>query len=183
MRVVNKRGRIDRPAKESPVETSGVRSRTRDPGAEAITVRPLAAPMSGRYSRLDSEARDSLVSRRVRQMNRAYDAHDYEGALISAARILSMVPGHPHAIACTDACSGTLEREYLAQLGGILVVFEIAVEGPRLGDLLRDPRTAFLVPLLGELELGEVLDYCGERRLDALRVLVDLVRKGVIRAL
>jgi hypothetical protein len=180
---VSKLGKMGFGVKESRAPSSDVRRKTWDRGAEPISVRPPADPMSGQYSCLDSEAQDSLVARRVRQMTRAYGAQKYEEALGCATRVLSIMPGHPHAIACADACSNNLERDYVACLGGMSIVLEIVVEGSLLRDLLRDPRTAFLVPLIdGELSLDEVLDHCGERRLDALRVLVELAQKGAIRS-
>jgi hypothetical protein len=108
---------------------------------------------------------------------------DYAGALDVAELILIDEPENRLAGQCRNDCLAELEGDYLRELGPLDAV-PVAAAGTAGGDgAAIDHRADFLLSLVdGMSSLGEIVESCGMPRLDALRILQELVRRGVVRS-
>ncbi len=117
-------------------------------------------------------------------MRQSFEAGDHDGALAEADRLLAAVPDDAEALEIASRCRGTLEEVLFALLGGQRATFSVAANGQLLRALKQDERTAFLVRMIEEdFALGDLLEMCGPLKLEALRVLDELFRRGIIRRL
>jgi hypothetical protein len=74
-----------------------------------------------------------------------------------------------------------LERSCLDTLGPLARIPRVAVSGAELGKLSLDHRAGFVLTFVdGMSSLDDILDASGLPRLEALRLLRDLVRAGVV---
>jgi hypothetical protein len=118
----------------------------------------------------------------ARRMRDAFDAGDFDGALMTAEELISYDPGDTQAVRYALACRSILEQMYLGVLGEPRAIPVTCASAAVLDELGRDPRKGFLLTLMdGVSTVGEIVDLCGSRRLDALRMLVDLVESGVVQ--
>jgi hypothetical protein len=110
------------------------------------------------------------------------DAGDYSGALALAERAHEAAPLDVAVTRYLEICRKTLGRAYLSQLGAGADVPEIAVAPARLVALQLDRWAAFMLSAVdGRTTIEELCDISGMSRLDALRVLYELVQQGVVR--
>jgi hypothetical protein len=110
------------------------------------------------------------------------DAADYAGALAFAERAHEAEPQDLAARRYLEICRKTLGRAYLCELGARADVPEVAMAPAHLGALQLDRRAAFMLSAVdGRTTIEELCDIAGMSRLDALRVLHDLVKHGVVR--
>ena len=105
---------------------------------------------------------------------------DHAAALELADLVLAAEPGNLDALDCQAKCRALLEDEYIARLGP----FERSpsvIRHPSQAELQAiDHRAGFLLSLLGSSTLESVLDLCGIPRLDALRILDELTKRGIV---
>lgn len=117
----------------------------------------------------------------ARDMQDRYEVGDYSGALEIAARILEAEPGDRAARLMSDECTATLTQMLAARLGSLAQRPTVGVPLDQIRWLSLDHRAGFLLSLMdGQLSIDDVLDVSGMPRLDAMRLLADLVDQRVI---
>jgi len=154
------------------------------------------ALLAGKMTRAELDAiqaelglgEDDVPTRRRRdtevdlaQVVQRIDAHDYNGALALAERALKQRPGDAAAKRHVDLCRKMLARMYVSALGERTAVPRLAVSMTRLRELNLDPWAGFVVSRVdGRSTIDDIVDVAGMSRLDTLRILYELVEKGVV---
>jgi len=116
------------------------------------------------------------------RMRQAFLANDHDAALQAAEQVLARDPQNEEAREFAARCGATVSEVLLAMLGGEGARFEVACSGPIARAFAADPSTSLLAVFIRSgFTLGEILETCGDRRLDVLRVLDRLVGRGVLR--
>ncbi len=116
------------------------------------------------------------------EMLECYAVADYAGAITLADLVLAEVPGSLVALECRSKSSTALEGIYAARLGSMSHVPIVVMTSAEIDRLEIDHRAGFLLSLIdGASSLEAILDVCGMPRLDALRILRELVQRGAIR--
>jgi hypothetical protein len=114
-------------------------------------------------------------------MKDRYATGDFSGALVVAEGILDDDPSHEEARRYQQRCSETLSQMYLARLGSPTQVVRVAVARDQIRWLSLDHRAGFLLSLVdGTSSIEELLDVSTMPRLEALRILYDLLDQRVI---
>ncbi len=149
----------------------------------------LKEPEPDSASALLRTIEDSSVSSKTQQtdaeriaaMRACFSFGDYAGALTMADLILLGQPDNLLAREIRANCRTTLEDVYALRLGPLDRV-PVVVMLPKLDPQRAiDSRTGFLLSLIdGSSTLEAILDVCGQPRLDALRLLDDMVQRGIV---
>jgi hypothetical protein len=142
------------------------------PGPEALeAVLPTRGDME----------RSSAESPMLSELRGRYATGDFSGALEIAERILEASPENEEARRCAERCGEVLAQMYVARLGSTQRRLRIAVPADQIRWLSLDHREGFLLSLAESgSTVEEVLDMCGMPRLEALRILLDLLDQRVI---
>lgn len=116
------------------------------------------------------------------EMLECYAVADYAGAITLADLVLADAPENLVALECRSKSSTALEGIYAARLGSMSHSPIVAMSPAQMDGLEIDHRAGFLLSLVdGASTIEAILDMCGMPRLDALRILRELVQRGVIR--
>jgi len=128
------------------------------------------------------EQKDSDIRVRLEEMDESFASGRYEDALAAADKVLAAEPNHDGATSYAESCREILEQIYLLRIGGPSVTLKVIADRGRVRWVSRDPRMAFLLSLaeMG-LTVNEIVEACGQRRLEALRALAELVDEQVVR--
>ncbi|MFO0674212.1 MAG: hypothetical protein U0235_32120 [Polyangiaceae bacterium] len=106
---------------------------------------------------------------------------DFSGALEIAERILADTPNDDEANRIARECRDTLGELYEGRLGSLDRVPFVVVAREELRFQSLDHRAGFLLSHIdGVSPLDTILDVSGMPRLDALRILVELVQKRIV---
>ena len=106
---------------------------------------------------------------------------DYRAALVVADQILADDPDNKPAKAGRKTCHDELEKLYIARIGSLEQVPTVAVSPQEIPNLALDHRSGFILALVdGVSTLDMILDMASMPRLDALRVLLELVQHGTL---
>jgi hypothetical protein len=117
----------------------------------------------------------------ARDMRERYAVGDFTGALVIAESILEADPEDLDAKRYAQSCREVLMQMYSARLGALTQVVNIAIPSDQIRWLSLDHRAGFLLSLVdGASSVEELLDICGMPRLDALRILYQLLEQRVI---
>jgi hypothetical protein len=139
----------------------------------------VRAEMAGSRALADEGAAPGGLLDQVKQR---LDAGDYPGALALAERAHEADPGNAAIARYAEICRKTLGRLYLSQLGASADVPELAMTPAAVVALHLDRWAAFMLAAVdGRTTIEELCDISGMSRLDALRVLFELVKRGVLR--
>lgn len=115
------------------------------------------------------------------EMRERYDLGDFGGALEVAERLLAVAPANADANRIARDCREQLTELNEARLGSLDRVPSIVVADEDLKHVAIDHRAGFLLSHIdGVSSLETILDVSGMPRLDALRILVELVQKRVV---
>lgn len=110
-----------------------------------------------------------------------YAVGDFSGALSEAERRLELDPDDLEALRYVDECRRTLIRMYSARLAPMDRPVRLAVPMQDIRWLTLDHRAGFLISRVdGVCSVEDLLDISGMPRLDALRILAELVTRGVV---
>jgi hypothetical protein len=111
-----------------------------------------------------------------------FDAH-YLLALALAEELIARRADDSSAADYADECRRMLEKEYLHRVGGSIVrVPVLAVSAKELPKRKLDHRAGFLLSRIdGESSIEVLLDIGAMPRLEALRLMAELVEAGVLR--
>ena len=114
-------------------------------------------------------------------MKDRYAMGDFTGALVIAEGILDADPGDPEATLCAQRCRDVLTQMYAARLGPLDQTVAVAIPAEEIRWLSLDHRAGFLLSLVdGSLTIEEILDISGMSRLDALRIMFNLLDQRVV---
>ncbi len=117
----------------------------------------------------------------VADMKDRYAMGDFTGALVIAESILESDPEDPEARRYVQSCREVLMQMYAARLGQLDQRVIVAIPPDQIRWLSLDHRAGFLLSLIdGSSSIEEILDVCGMTRLDALRILYNLLEQRVI---
>jgi hypothetical protein len=117
----------------------------------------------------------------VRQMHLRLAQDDFAGALAIAEAILGNGHVDPDLQACADSCRTKLTASYVESLGSLDRVPVMVAPFDELAARSVDHRAGFLLSQMdGATNLESILDVSGMPPLDALRIVRELVRRGVV---
>jgi hypothetical protein len=117
----------------------------------------------------------------IGEMKDRYAMGDFSGALLIAEKILEQSPEDLEAPRYAQSCRDVLTQMYSARLGSLDQVVAIAVPSDQIRWLTLDHRAGFLLSLIdGGLTVDQILDISGMPRLDALRIMYQLLDQRVI---
>ena len=139
-------------------------------------------PLLGAIDAAASRRTLRFVGDPVGEMRESFASGDYGQALSIADRILGAEPSHALARAFRADCCAALEDVYVFRLGPMDRVPVVdRVPAPTDPIFANDHRAGFLLSLVdGVSTLETIVDACGMPKLDALRILNDLVERGIV---
>ena len=116
-----------------------------------------------------------------KELRDRYAVGDFTGALIIADSILEQDPDDIEAARYSQSCRDVLMQMYSARLGSLDQVVSVAIPPEQIRWLSLDHRAGFLLSLVdGSSSVDDILDICGMARLDALRIMYQLLEQRVI---
>jgi hypothetical protein len=117
----------------------------------------------------------------VSEMRERFALGDFSGALELAELIMAAEPGNLDAAECGEDCRTTLEGMLASKLGSLDRVPIVMVPPAELRWLAIDHRSGFILSLVdGASSIDLILDVCGMPKLDALRIVDELVKQRII---
>jgi hypothetical protein len=127
------------------------------------------------------EITERTIEDPVAEMRERFSLGDYTGALEMSVLILADSPGHAEAIEVGENARRVLENMYAARLGPLDRVPMIIAPRVQMRWLAIDHRAGFVLSLIdGSCSLEMILDMCGMPKLDALRILHELVQQKIV---
>jgi hypothetical protein len=157
--------------------------------APAVEEKPRLSPSSIERAvvGLVEDSASSVISQREIEEPTAYVLEryrtgDFEAALEMANIILTKTPGNLLVQQCRDKCGDALAKVYAKNIRPLDRIPLLVAQPAPIDTGAIDHRTGFLLSLVdGSCTLEAIVEVCGMPRLDALRILDDLVQRGVIR--
>jgi hypothetical protein len=117
----------------------------------------------------------------VEEMHLRLAHDDFAGALAIAETILGNGDVDPEVQACADSCRARLMASYVESLGSLDRVPVMVAPFDELEARTVDHRAGFLLSQVdGATSLETILDVSGMPPLDALRIVRELVRRGIV---
>jgi hypothetical protein len=151
------------------------------PAVRAPTPSSIEAAVLGAIGSAGPEITERTIEDPVAEMRERFSLGDYTGALEMAELLLTEDPGDAEAAACADDCRRVLEGMYAARLGPLDRVPSVLVQRTQLRWLSIDHRAGFVLSLVdGSSTVEMILDVCGMPKLDALRILSELVQQRIV---
>jgi hypothetical protein len=159
----------------------------RAPSAPNVPVARRPSPSSieaavlGAIGNAGPEIIERTIEDPIAEMRERFSLGDYTGALEIAELMLAEDPDDEAASQCAESCRGVLESMYAARLGSLDRVPSVLVQRTQLRWLSIDHRAGFVLSLIdGSSTLEMILDVCGMPRLDAIRILHELVQQKIV---
>jgi len=117
----------------------------------------------------------------IADMKDRYAMGDFSGALLIAEGVLETSPDDPEAPRYAQSCRDVLTQMYSARLGSLDQRVTVAVPSDQIRWLTLDHRAGFLLSLVdGGSTVDQLLDISGMPRLDAMRIMYQLLDQRVI---
>jgi hypothetical protein len=133
-----------------------------------------------RSSDLQASAAEA-VAEKVAAIEARIAAGDYGRALVLAEAALEEHPGEATVLGHAESCRDMLYKRYLERLGAHDHVPRLAVQHSAITALSLDHRAGFLLSCVdGGSTIEEIIDVSAMPRLEAVRLLYELVQEGVI---
>jgi hypothetical protein len=127
------------------------------------------------------EITERTIEDPIAEMNERFSLGDYTGALEMAELILAEDPGNLEAAECSENSRGVLESMFAARLGALDRAPMVVVPRAQMRWLSIDHRAGFVLSLIdGTSTVETILDMSGMPRLDALRILHELVQQKIV---
>jgi hypothetical protein len=159
-------------------QSSGTIPPIADPGAPASIE---AAVLGALSSQTGPEITERTIDDPVAEMRERFSLGDYTGALEMSDLILADEPGNLEAAECGENCRTVLEGMFAAKLGALSRVPMVVVPRTQMRWLSIDHRAGFVLSLVdGSSSVDMILDVCGMPKLDALRILHELVQRKIV---
>lgn len=147
-----------------------------------MTAPPLSEPRKdpgGFPGRLNSTPPEPKVA--AEKMKERFALGDFSGSLLMAERILRDRPRDKEAAAFAKRCKEVLVDMYSSRLAGLHRVPQIVMGADQIRWLSLDHRAGFLLSMIdGVSSIDDLLDVSGMQRVDALRILCELLEQKVI---
>jgi hypothetical protein len=141
----------------------------------------IEAAVLGAIGNTGPEITERTIEDPIGEMRERFSLGDYTGALEMAELLLTEDSDDLEAAACAESCRGVLESMYAARLGPLDRVPSVVVQRTQLRWLSIDHRAGFVLSLIdGTSNLEMILDVCGMPRLDAMRILNELVQQKIV---
>jgi hypothetical protein len=148
-------------------------------GASAASIEAAAFAPLGESSQ--PEITERTIEDPPAEMRERFSLGDYTGALEMSEIILTDQPDHAEAAECGANCRTVLENMYAARLGPLDRVPVVAVPRAQMRWLSMDHRAGFVLSLIdGSSSIDMILDVSGMPKLDALRILQELVQQKIV---
>lgn len=145
--------------------------------ARAHVPAPVAAEQRDEAPELSGSTLDDPQT----EMRARFELGDHAGALDLAELLLTVEPGNLDAAECGEDCRTALENQLIARLGSLDQVPLVGVPRTQLLHLGLDHRAGFILSLVdGMSTLEMILDVCGMPKLDALRIVDELIRQKIV---
>jgi hypothetical protein len=147
---------------------------------------PLPSSIEGAIgAAIEAMAGPTLTERAIDdpfvEMHAYLESGDHAQALELAELILADDPANQEARECRQRCRALLEKRYARSLGPLDRTPLVTPAGRGRDVQAIDHRAKFLLSMVdGAASLEEIVEGCGMPRLDALRILHELVVTGVI---
>jgi len=149
--------------------------------ARRPTPSSIEAAVLGAIGSAGPEITERTIEDPIAEMRERFSLGDYTGALEMAELLLTEDPADAEAEACAENCRAVLEGMYAARLGPLDRVPSVAVQRTQLRWLSIDHRAGFVLSLIdGSSTLEMILDVCGMPKLDAMRILHELVQQRIV---
>ena len=117
----------------------------------------------------------------IAEMRERFSLGDYTGAFEMAELLLAEDPDDMEAAECAENCRGILDGMYAARLGPLDRVPTVVVQRAQLRWLSIDHRAGFVLSLIdGSSTLDMILDVSGMPRIDAMRILNELLQQKIV---
>jgi hypothetical protein len=127
------------------------------------------------------EITERTIEDPMAEMNERFSLGDYTGALEMSELILAEEPGNVQAAECGANCRSVLESMYTARLGPLDRIPLVVVPRTQMRWLSMDHRAGFILSLIdGQSSVEMILDVSGMPKLDALRILHELVQQKIV---
>ncbi len=127
------------------------------------------------------EITERTIEDPMSEMRERFSLGDYTGALEMSELILAEEPGNVQAAECGANCRSVLENMYTARLGPLDRVPMVVVPRTQMRWLSIDHRAGFILSLIdGQSSVEMILDVSGMPKLDALRILHELVQQKIV---
>jgi hypothetical protein len=175
--------------RSSALSMADARSVTQKPAASARAsdARVPSAPSSIEAAVLRAvstpppEITERTIDDPISEMRERFSLGDYTGALEIADLILTEDSSNLEAAECGESCRSVLENMYAARLGPVDLVPMVIVPRTQMQWLSIDHRAGFVLSLIdGSSTLEMVVDMSGMPKLDALRILYELVQQRIV---
>jgi hypothetical protein len=151
------------------------------PGRSVTPTSIEAAVLGAIGSQAGPEITERTIEDPAAEMRERFSLGDYTGALEMSELILAEEPGNLEAAECGENCRSVLENMYAARLGPLDRVPMVVVPRTQMRWLSMDHRAGFILSLIdGSSSVDLILDVCGMPKLDALRILQELVQQKIV---
>jgi hypothetical protein len=152
------------------------------PPARSLSPSSIEAAVLGAIeSSPPPEITERTIDDPVAEMRGRFSLGDYTGALEMAELLLAEEPGNLEAAECGENCRTVLEGMYAARLGPLDRVPLVVVPRAQMRWLSIDHRAGFVLSLIdGSSSIEMILDVSGMPKLDALRILHELVQQKIV---
>jgi hypothetical protein len=166
----------------SALSIADARAPTGAPPARSISPTSIEAAVLGVLSPPSApEITERMIEDPAHEMRDRFSLGDYTGALEMSELILAEDPGNLEAAECGENCRSVLESMYVARLGPLERVPIVVVPRAQMRWLSMDHRAGFILSLIdGSSTVEMILDVSGMPKLDALRILLELVQQKIV---
>jgi len=167
----------------SLLSMADARAPSTSPAARSLSPTSIEAAVLGALgnSAPGPEITEVTIEDPVAEMRERFSLGDYTGALEMSELILAEDPGNLEAAECGENCRSVLENMLAARLGALDRVPMVVVPRTQLRWLSMDHRAGFVLSLVdGTSSVEMILDVCGMPKLDALRILHELVQQKIV---
>jgi hypothetical protein len=115
------------------------------------------------------------------QLRDRYAVGDFSGTLESAEQLLALDPGDVDALRYAESCRDVLFQMLNARVGSLDRVLKTAIAPDQIRWLSLNHRAGFLLSLVDGMSTAEeLLDISGMSRLEALRILSELLEQRIV---
>ncbi len=152
------------------------------PAAKRLTPTGIEAAVLGVIgSGPGPEITEHTIEDPIAEMRERLSLGDYTGAFEMAELLLAEDPDDAEAAECAASCREVLEGMYAARLGPLDRIPTVIVQPTQLRWLSIDHRAGFVLSLIdGSSTLEMILDVSGMPKLDALRILHELLQAKIV---
>jgi hypothetical protein len=127
------------------------------------------------------EITERTIEDPIAEMRERFSLGDYSGALEMSELILADMSDNAEAAECGENCRTVLENMYAARLGPLDRVPMVIVPRAQMRWLSMDHRAGFVLSLIdGSSSVEMILDVSGMPKLDAYRILHELVQQKIV---